>query len=71
MWLMDPLLPQNLCFQNRLEQKFPSELNTSINSIDLLQVVAEATFAHAPVTIWIQKQVNNQLEVSGRSQSNN
>jgi hypothetical protein len=29
-------------------EKSPSELNTSINSIDLLQMVAEATSAHAP-----------------------
>jgi hypothetical protein len=29
-------------------EKSPSELNTSINLIDLLQMVAEATSAHAP-----------------------
>ncbi len=29
-------------------EKSPSELNTSINTIDSLQMVAEATSAHAP-----------------------
>jgi hypothetical protein len=41
-------------------EKSPSEHNTSINLKDSLQMVAEATSAHAP---WIQILVNNQLEV--------
>ncbi len=43
------MLPQNLCFQNLAgTEKSPSELNTSINLIDLLQMVAEATSVCAP-----------------------